>query len=121
MRFSCANALKSCALPESKRSWPGFFFSVRISSIRFPLMSFEPGPLDLLQGGRDHVLGHGVHLFAEFARAWHRRPRGRKALVCVAPQQERVACLELLPFELPGLIVEERAGPLARLFEDPVE
>src|SRR5713226_719000 len=42
MRFSCANALKSCALPESKRSWPGFFFSLRISSIRFPSMSFEP-------------------------------------------------------------------------------
>src|SRR5260370_28341551 len=42
IRFSCASALKSCALPESRRSWPGSLFSLRISSIRFPLMSFEP-------------------------------------------------------------------------------
>src|SRR6266851_3074905 len=42
MRFSCASALKSCALPESKRSWPGAFFNLRTSSNTFPVMSFEP-------------------------------------------------------------------------------
>src|SRR6266851_5060791 len=57
MRFSCASALKSCALPESKRSWPGAFFNLRTSSNTFPVMSFEPAHSTLSRVDETTYLG----------------------------------------------------------------
>src|SRR2546421_5046617 len=41
--FSCISVLKSCALPESRRSLPGSSLNLRTSAARSPWTSLEPG------------------------------------------------------------------------------
>src|SRR6266536_691038 len=79
------------------------------------------GPLGLVQGRRDDVLGHRVHPVGEADVVGHRRPGLGEALVGQAPQELRVAGEQLVELELGRLLAPERERPLARLLEHPVE
>src|ERR1700675_2195054 len=88
---------------------------------QIPFDQLRTRPFHLAQRRRDHVLGHGVHLFAELASPFHVWPGGREPFVGLAPEQQRVAGLQLSPLELPCLVIEEGAGPATGLLEHTIE
>ena len=88
---------------------------------RVPLEQLRAGPLGLVQGRRDHVLGDAVHPLAELAGAFHGGPGRREALVGLPAHEERIAGLQLAPLELAGFLTEEGEGPMAGLLADAVE
>src|SRR5438128_5307128 len=65
MRFACFIAVKSCPLPESRRSWPGSCCS--FAHLLGNVACDQPGagPVNPVQRRGDHVLGHAVHLVGE--------------------------------------------------------